>query len=112
MAPGDAASRPCSASGHGTFAAMGALGGRTKVAHENDSENRLQRFGLDAMLAEPLALALPCRHSWKKVPRRAVATAARESFLRKSPTKGSLPGLCGFTGVNDGCITHARTCTR
>ncbi len=92
----------------GTFAAMGALGGRTKFAHENDSENRDAAVRLDAMWLSRLLWHSMAVSSWKKVP----STGSRYS-LRVNPSSGNLHpteaylALCGLTGVNDG-LYHYR----
>src|SRR5882672_3599056 len=92
----------------GTFAAMGALGGRTKFAHENDSENRDAAVRLDAMWLSRLLWHSMAVSSWKKVP----STGSRYS-LRVNPSSGNLHpteaylALAGFAGVDDG-LYHYR----
>jgi SagB-type dehydrogenase family enzyme len=91
----------------GTFEAMGALDGRTRIATENDSRNldpvRLDAIWLSSLLWHSMAVS-----SWKKVPR----TGDRYS-LRVNPSSGNLHptetylALNGFTGVEDG-LYHYR----
>ena len=91
----------------GTFAAMGALGGRTRVATENDSEDR-DPIRLDAIWLSRLLWHSMAISAWKKVPR----TGNRYS-LRVNPSSGNLHptetylALRGFTGFDDG-LYHYR----
>jgi SagB-type dehydrogenase family enzyme len=92
----------------GTFAAMGALDTRTRLAYENDSENRDAAVRLDAMWLSRLLWHSMAVSSWKKVP----STGSRYS-LRVNPSSGNLHptetylALGGFTGVDDG-LYHYR----
>jgi SagB-type dehydrogenase family enzyme len=91
----------------GTFEAMGALDGRTRIATENDSKNR-DPIRLDAIWLSRLLWHSMAVSSWKKVPR----TGDRYS-LRVNPSSGNLHptetylAVNGFGGVEDG-LYHYR----
>ena len=91
----------------GTFAAMGALGGGTRGATENDSEDR-DPIRLDAIWLSRLLWHSMAISAWKKAPR----TGNRYS-LRVNPSSGNLHptetylALLGFTGFDDG-LYHYR----
>jgi SagB-type dehydrogenase family enzyme len=91
----------------GTFKTMGALGGRTEVATEDDSAGR-DAIRLDAIWLSRLLWHSMAVSAWKKIPR----TGNRYS-LRVNPSSGNLHptetylALRGFTGVDDG-LYHYR----
>src|SRR3984893_6780233 len=91
----------------GTFKTMGALGGRTEVASEDDSAGR-DAIRLDAIWLSRLLWHSMAVSGWKKIPR----TGNRYS-LRVNPSSGNLHptetylALRGFTGVDDG-LYHYR----
>ena len=91
----------------GTFGVMGALGGGTRMAGENDSEDR-DPIRLDAVWLSRLLWHSMAISAWKRVTR----TSNRYS-LRVNPSSGNLHptetylALAGFTGVDDG-LYHYR----
>lgn len=91
----------------GTFEAMGALGGGTGGAAENDSEDR-EPIRLDAKCLSRLLWHSMAISAWKKVP-----GAGDRYSLRVNPSSGNLHptetylALTGFTGLDDG-LYHYR----
>ena len=91
----------------GTFGAMGALAGGTRIAGENDSEDR-DPIRLDAIWLSRLLWHSMAISAWKRVAR----TSDRYS-LRVNPSSGNLHptetylAFAGFTGVDDG-LYHYR----
>jgi SagB-type dehydrogenase family enzyme len=91
----------------GTFGTMGALGGGTRIAGENDSEDgdpiRLDAIWLSRLLWHSMAIS-----AWKKV-----THSSNRYSLRVNPSSGNLHptetylALAGFTGVDDG-LYHYR----
>jgi len=94
----------------GTFGAMGELGGRTRIAGENNAEDRdpirLDAIWLSRFLWHSMAIS-----AWKKV----TLTSDRYS-LRVNPSSGNLHptethlALAGFTGVDDGLYHYRADC--
>jgi SagB-type dehydrogenase family enzyme len=90
-----------------TFGAMGALGGGTRIAGENDFEDR-DPIRLDAIWLSRLLWHSMAISAWKRVTR----TSNRYS-LRVNPSSGNLHptetylAFTGFTGVDDG-LYHYR----
>jgi SagB-type dehydrogenase family enzyme len=91
----------------GTFKTMGALGGRTEGATEDDSAGR-DAIRLDAIWLSRLLWHSMAVSAWKKIPR----TGNRYS-LRVNPSSGNLHptetylAVRGFTSVDDG-LYHYR----
>jgi SagB-type dehydrogenase family enzyme len=94
----------------GTFSAMGALGGRTRIAGENSAEDR-DPIRLDAIWLSRLLWHSMAISAWKKV----THTSNRYS-LRVNPSSGNLHptethlALAGFTGLNDGLYHYRADC--
>src|SRR5580658_1024741 len=86
---------------------MGALDGGTRIASENDSEDRYP-IRLDAVWLSRLLWHSMAISAWKKVPR-----TSNRYGLRVNPSSGNLHptetylALAGFTGVGDG-LYHYR----
>lgn len=94
----------------GTFGAMAALDGGTRIASEDDSEDcdpvRMDSIWLSRLLWHSMAIS-----AWKKVTR----TSNRYS-LRVNPSSGNLHpteaylALAGFTGLDDGLYHYRADC--
>lgn len=94
----------------GTFGAMGALGGRTRIAGENNADDRdpirLDTIWLSRFLWHSMAIS-----AWKKV-----TLASNRYSLRVNPSSGNLHptethlALAGFTGVDDGLYHYRADC--
>ena len=93
-----------------TFGAIGALGGGTWIAGENDPEDR-SPIRLDAMWLSRLLWHSMAISGWKKV----THTSNRYS-LRVNPSSGNLHptetyvALVGFTGLEDGLYHYRADC--
>jgi SagB-type dehydrogenase family enzyme len=94
----------------GTFGAMGAVGGRTRIAGENNAEDR-DPIRLDAIWLSRLLWHSMAISAWKKV----THTSNRYS-LRVNPSSGNLHptetylALVGFTGLDDGLYHYRADC--
>jgi len=94
----------------GTFGAMGALDGGTRIAGENDFEDR-DPIRLDAIWLSRLLWHSMAISAWKKV----THTSARYS-LRVNPSSGNLHptetylALAGFAGLDDGLYHYRPDC--
>jgi SagB-type dehydrogenase family enzyme len=94
----------------GTFGAIGALGGGTGIAGENNSEHR-DPIRLDAIWLSRLLWHSMAISAWKKV----THTSKRYS-LRVNPSSGNLHptetyvALAGFTGLDDGLYHYRADC--
>ena len=91
----------------GTFGAIGALGGGTRITSDNNSEDR-DPIQLDAIWLSRLLWHSVAISAWKKV-----AHTSNRYSLRVNPSSGNLHptetyvALAGFTGVDDG-LHHYR----